>query len=79
MRVRVLRVLLLLLLLLLLLFVHAGVCCVASVDVQSLVQFLSSESLPLRLQQSEFRGGQSPNHLPPISHRHPRHVGGVCL
>jgi len=33
MRVRVLRVLLLLLLLLLLLFVHAGVCCVASVDV----------------------------------------------
>ena len=40
MRVRVLRVLLLLLLLLLL-FVHAGVCCVASVDVQSLVQFLS--------------------------------------
>ena len=41
MRVRVLRVLLLLLLLLLLLFVHAGVCCVASVDVQSLVQFLS--------------------------------------
>ena len=41
MRVRVLRVLLLLLLLLLLLFVHAGVCCVARVDVQSLVQFLS--------------------------------------
>ena len=33
MRVRVLRVLLLLLLLLLLLFVHAGVCCVDSVDV----------------------------------------------
>ena len=33
MRVRVLRVLLLLLLLLLLLFVHAGVCCVASMDV----------------------------------------------
>ena len=33
MRVRVLCVLLLLLLLLLLLFVHAGVCCVASVDV----------------------------------------------
>ena len=35
MSVRVLRVLLLLLLPLLLLFVHAGVCCVASVDVQS--------------------------------------------
>ena len=77
-KAHVLRVRVLLLLLLLLLFVHAGVCCVASVDVQSLVQFLSSESLPLRLQQSEFRGGQSPNHLP-ISHRHPRHVGGVCL
>ena len=41
MRVRVLCVLLLLLLQLLLLFVHAGVCCVASVDMQSLVQFLS--------------------------------------
>ena len=40
MRVRVLRVLLLLLLLLLLLFVHAGVCGVASMDVQSLVKFL---------------------------------------
>ena len=32
MRVRVLRVRVLLLLLLLLLFVHAGVCCVASMD-----------------------------------------------
>ena len=36
-----------------------------------------SESLPLRLQQSEFRGGQSPHHLSPIFHRHPRHLGGV--
>ena len=29
------------------------------------------------LQQSEFRGGQSPHHLSPIFHRHPRHLGGV--
>ena len=36
-----------------------------------------SESLPLCLQQSEFRGGQSPNHIPPIFHRHPCHLGGV--
>ena len=36
-----------------------------------------SESLPLRLQQSEFRGGQSPHHLSPIFHQHPRHLGGV--
>ena len=38
-----------------------------------------SESLPLRLQQSEFRGGQSPHHFSPIFHRHPRHLGGVFL
>ena len=37
-----------------------------------------SESLPLRLQQSEFRGGQSPHHLSPIFHRHPRHRGISC-
>ena len=79
MRVRVLRVLLLQLLLLLL-FVNAGGCCVASMDVSSLVQFLFRfQSLPLRLQQSEFRGGQSPHHLPPITHRHPRHLGGVFV
>ena len=34
-----------------------------------------SQSIPLRLQQSEFRGGQSPHHLSPIFHRHPRHLG----
>ena len=38
-----------------------------------------SESLPLHLQQSEFRGGQSPHHFSPIFHRHPRHLGGVFL
>ena len=36
-----------------------------------------SESLPLRLQQSELRGGQGPHHLSPIFHRHPRHLGVV--
>ena len=36
-----------------------------------------SESLPLRLQQSEFRGDQSPRYLSPIFHRYPRHLGGV--
>ena len=50
MRVRVLLVLLLLLLLLLLLFVHAGAYCVASVDVQSLVQFLSRCRIVTRAQ-----------------------------
>ena len=38
-----------------------------------------SESLvvaPLRLQQSGFRGGQSPHHLSPIFHRHQHHLGG---
>ena len=38
-----------------------------------------SESLPLRLQQSEFRGGQSPNHLPPIFHRHPSSGRGIFV
>ena len=69
MRVRVLRVLLLLLLLLLLLFVHPGVYCVASVDVQKFDSVLVQ--VPNRY--------QSPNHLPPIFHRHPRHLGGVFL
>ena len=80
MRVRVLRVLLLLLLLLLLLFVHAGVCCVASVDVYRLVKFLSRCGIVTAfLQQSEFRGGQSPNHLPPIFHRHPSSGRGIFV
>ena len=38
-----------------------------------------SESLSLRLQQSEFRGCQSPHHLSPIFHRRPSHLGGVFL
>ena len=93
MRVRVLLLLLMLLLLmllllllllplLLLLFVHAGVVVWLQVVRMCKVWFSScsgSESLPLRLQQSEFRGGQSPDHLSPIFHRHPRHLGGVFL
>ena len=38
-----------------------------------------SESLPLRLQQSEFRGGQSPYHLSPIFHRHPSSGRGIFV
>ena len=33
-----------------------------------------SESLPLRLQQSEFRGGQSPHHLSPIFYKKLKNV-----
>ena len=79
-KAHVLRVRVLLLLLLLLL-VRAGGCCVARYGCGKFGSVLVQVKNRYRffLQQSEFRGGQSPHHLSPIFQRHPRHLGRVFL
>ena len=79
MRVRVLCVLLLLLLLLLLLFVHAGVCCVASVYLVCVKFGSVLVQVPNRYRFVYSSRNSEVDHLPPIFHGHPRHLGGVFL